>query len=295
MPKTEAITADDGDVAVRIASLHVFPIKSCAGIDVPRAEIAETGFDLDRNWVVVGADGGFVSQRTLPRMALVRTALKGEELILRAPGMLALHVGLDRVETETTATVWGDTVKAWDLGALAAQWMSDFLGAPLRLVRFDPDSPRITEPAWTKRDDVAAAFQDAYPLLVVARASLDAVNERLAANGDAPVGMARFRPNIVLEGLAAHDEDHIDTVSWMTESGPVVLKLVKPCIRCPIPDVDPATGVAGHAVGDALAAYRADPRMGGRITFGMNAIVVEGFGRSLALGAEGRARYAFAD
>jgi uncharacterized protein YcbX len=293
----DATLLEDGETAVRIASLHVYPIKSCAGIEVPRAEIAETGFDLDRNWMVVDAEGVFVSQRELPRLALVRTAIKSEDLILRAPGMLALHVGLDRVETETTVTVWNDTVKAWDLGALAAQWMSDFLGTRLRLVRFDPDSPRTPDPAWTKRDasdPAAAAFQDEYPLLVVSRASLDGLNQRLAARGEAPVGMERFRPNIVLDGLEAHDEDHVETVSFMTESGPVVLRLVKPCIRCPIPDVDPATGTTGHVVGDALAAYRADSRMEGRLTFGMNAIVDEGFGRSLTVGAAGSARFAFA-
>lgn len=286
----------EDDVAVRIASLHVHPIKSCAGIAVPAAEIAETGFDLDRHWVVVDREGRFVSQRELPRMALVRTSVKGEELVLRAPGMLALHVGLDRVESETEATVWGDTVKAWDIGALAAQWMSDFLGRPLRLVRFDPETPRVADPAWTTRATdapVPAAFQDGFPLLVTSRASVDALNQRLAASGEAPVGVERFRPNVVLDGIEAHDEDHLDAVSFTTDAGPVVLKLVKPCIRCPIPDVDPATGVAGHAVGDALAGYRADPRMGGRITFGMNAVVVEGIGRTLAVGSQGRARYAF--
>ena len=116
----------EDDVAVRIASLHVYPVKSCAGFEVARAEVAETGFDLDRNWVVVDGTGTAVTQRELPRLALVRTAVKAEELVLRAPGMLALHVGLDRVERETEITVWGDTVKAWDIGALAAQWLGDY-------------------------------------------------------------------------------------------------------------------------------------------------------------------------
>jgi uncharacterized protein YcbX len=288
--------SDAGDLDVRIASLHVHPVKSCAGIAVPRAELAETGFDLDRTWMVVDPEGVFVSQRELPRMALVRTALKADELVLRAPGMLALHVGLDRVEAETSATVWNDTVKAWDLGALAAQWMTDFLGRPLRLVRFDPDTPRTADPLWTRRASdapVAAAFQDAFPLLVVSRASLDALNARLAAAGHGAVGLERFRPNVVLDGLDAHDEDHVDTLAFAGADGPVVLRLVKPCVRCPIPDVDPATGESGHAVGDVLRAYRADPRMDGRVTFGMNAVVVEGFGRTLAVGATGRARYAF--
>ena len=89
-------------------------------------------------------------------------------------------------------------------------------------------------------------------------------------------------------------EDHLDEIVFAAAEGPVRLKLVKPCVRCSIPDVDPATGAAGHAVGDVLSHYRADPRMGGAITFAMNAIVVEGIDCTLTTGMSGSARYAFA-
>jgi uncharacterized protein len=105
--------------------------------------------------------------------------------------------------------------------------------------------------------------------------------------------MARFRPNLVLDGLDAHGEDPLDEIVIGTEEGVVRLKLVKPCARCPIPDVDPDTGVPGHAVGDALAAYRADARLGGALTFGMNAVIVEGFERTLRVGMAGSASYRF--
>ena len=106
--------------------------------------------------------------------------------------------------------------------------------------------------------------------------------------------MSRFRPNIVVDGLDANDEDHVDEIAFATADGPVVLRLVKPCTRCTIPDVDPATGVAGHAVGDVLAAYRADARLGGALTFAMNAVIVEGVGCTLAAGMQGEASFAFA-
>jgi uncharacterized protein YcbX len=105
--------------------------------------------------------------------------------------------------------------------------------------------------------------------------------------------MRRFRPNLVLDGLSAHDEDHIDRLEIDTPQGLVELALVKPCARCSIPGVDPDTGVQGHAVTDALAGYRADARMGGAVTFGMNAIVVRGVGFELAVGQVCRASYAF--
>ena len=276
-----------------LESIHVYPVKSCAG-SVPRqAVLTETGFDLDRQWVVVDRDGRFVSQRELPRMALVQTALKSSELVLRAPGMLALHVAVDRVEAETEVEVWSDRVKAFDMGPLCAQWFSDFLGRPLRLARFDPESPRRADRRWTGAIDAANAFQDGFPLLIASSASLDEVNRRLAAAGEPAVGSARFRPNLVLGGLDAHGEDHLDQIVFSTADGPVRLKLVKPCTRCSIPDVDPATGTAGHAVGDVLAQYRADARLGGALTFAMNAVIVEGFDCTLAAGLTGEAQLAF--
>ncbi len=280
------------DLRIRLESVHVYPVKSCAGVSPATALLDETGFDLDRAYMVVDAAGRFVSQRELPRMALVRTFLKSEELVLRAPGMLALHVALDRVEQRAEAEVWSDRVAAFDMGPLCAQWFSDFVGQPLRLVRFDPDARRLASRDWTGEIEAPTAFQDGFPLLVASTASLDELNRRLALAGQAPVTMARFRPNLVLAGLEANGEDQLDEIVFETSDGPVRLKCVKPCMRCPIPDVDPESGVAGHAVGDTLSTYRGHPRMGGAVTFGINAVIVEGVGRTLVAGAEGDATYA---
>ena len=279
---------------MHLESIHVYPVKSCAGIAPRAAVLTETGLDLDRQWLVVDPAGRFVTQRELPRMALVRTALKTSELILRAPGMLALHVAIDRVEELTEVEVWNDRVAAFDMGALCAQWLSDFLGRPLRARPLRPEAPRRADRKWTGAIDAANAFQDGFPLLVATAASIDEVNRRLASAGATPVTLERFRPNLVLDGLEAHGEDHLDEIEFAAAEGTVKLKLVKPCIRCSIPDVEPSTGVAGHAVGDVLMRYRADPRMGGAITFAMNAIVVEGFDCTLTTGMRGSASFAFA-
>jgi len=282
------------DLSVHLESIHVYPVKSCAGVALDRALLVETGIDLDRSWMVVDAAGRFVSQRELPRMALVRITLKSDEMILRAPGMLAVHVAVDRVEERTEVEVWNDRVAAFDMGALCAQWFSDFLGTKLRLVRYDPDVRRLSPAQWTGALEAENAFQDAFPLLVASTASLAEINTRLVRAGAEPVTLARFRPNLVLAGLDAHGEDQLDQIVFGSDEGPIRIKLVKPCARCSIPDVDPTSGSAGHAVGDALATYRADPRMGGALTFGMNAVIVEGVGRTLAAGMRGDASYAFA-
>lgn len=289
--------AAGGELAIRLAALHVYPVKSCAGVVLAESLLIETGLEFDRAWMLVDAAGRFVTQRELPRLALVRPTLRSLDMVLRAPGMLALHIALDAAPAPVRVTIWRDEVAAFDMGALAAQWFSDFLCTRLRLVRFDPGQQRLSDRDWT--GDVAAenAFSDGFPLLVVSLASLAELNRRLAAAGEPAVTLARLRPNLVIDGpaevLAAHGEDHLDEITFDSADGPLRLRLVKPCARCPIPDVDPDTGVPGHALGDALAGYRADARLGGALTFGMNAVIVDGVDRTLRSGMAGRATWKF--
>ena len=283
----------DPDVRATIARLFVYPVKSCAGIELREAQLTETGFDLDRAWMVVDAQGEFVTQRQLPRMALIRPQLRSSDVVLRAPGMLALHLAIDTVEEPVRVKLWGAELPAYDMGAVAAQWFTDFLGQPLRLVRFDPEFRRLASLEWTQGAEAQTQFADGYPLLVASTASLDLLNEKLAAAGHAPVTMERFRPNIVLDGLDAHDEDRLDLLRIATAEGEVVLRPVKPCPRCPIPNVDPATGETEPTVMDTLQGYRRNDIVGGAVSFAMNAIVVEGFEKTLRVGDAARADFRF--
>lgn len=275
----------DSPVRARVAHLLIHPVKSCAGIELDEALLAEPGLDLDRAWMVVDAAGRFVSQREFPRLALVRPQLKRLEVVLRAPGMLALHLGINEVEKPARVRVWDDEVEACDMGGVAAQWFSDFLGQPgLRLARFDPEVRRLASRQWTGEVEAPIEFADGFPLLVIGTGSLAELNRRLAAGGHAAVGIERFRPNLVLDGLQPHDEDRLHELRIATTEGEVRLRLVKPCGRCPIPNVDPATGTPSREVMGTLQTYRADPRLDGAITFGMNAIILEGVGHTLRAG-----------
>ncbi len=281
------------DLACRIASIHLYPVKSLGGVSPFESLLIETGLEFDRAWMVVDERGDMLTQRELPRMALVQPQFRGGDLVLRAPGMLALHLHLDAVEAAARARVWDDEVKAYDMGALAAQWMSDFLGRKLRLVRFDPEQKRLSDKKWTGGLEAENSFADGYPLLVSGTASLADLNVRLAARGGKAVGIERFRPNLVLDGLAAFEEDHVDEIIITTDEGAVRLKLVKPCVRCTIPDVDPATAERGTEVGETLATFRADARVNGGLTFGMNAIVLDGVDKILRVGQTVSARLNF--
>lgn len=269
-----------------LSELFVHPLKSGAALSVPSAVVSDTGLQFDREWMVVDSSGEFLSQREHPRLALVRSELRHSELVLRAPGMIALHLRLDAAEGEMQVQVWNDTVPAFDMGALAAQWFSDYLGVRgLRLAAHDSAAERWADADHSGGAQARTAFSDASPLLVVSQASLDECRRRLQAAGVDGFDLRRLRPNWVLTGLSApHEEDHLDTLEVRTAEGPVVLRLTRPCARCSMPDIHPDTAELDPRVGDVLRSYRSLPALQGAVGFGMHAVVVEGIGRTVRRG-----------
>lgn len=277
-------TSFETDLQGRIARLFIHPVKSCAALEVSQARLTATGLEWDRAWMVVDAQGEFLSQRSLPRMALIRPQLGAQTLTLMAPGAAPLSIPFQATGPVVQVRVWKDSVPAWDMGDGAAQWFSAFLGQACRLVRFDPAQRRLSSMDWTGGVEAANQFSDGYPILLASEASLAELNQRLTAAGHHAVGMERFRANVVLAGGESHDEDRVDLLRIRVDAGEVHLQPVKPCARCPIPDIDPATAESHPAVGDTLRTYRQDARVGGGITFGMNAITRQGVGAVLRVG-----------
>ncbi|MDA8519368.1 MOSC domain-containing protein [Acidovorax sp. NCPPB 4044] len=283
----------DRDLAGTVSRLFIHPVKSCAGIAVPEALLTPTGLEWDRTWMVVDARGDFVTQRTAPRMALVSPELQAPDLVLRAPDMPALQLALHAMGPVMEVRVWDDAVPAWDVGDQAARWFTAFLRQPCRLVRFDPAHRRLSSLRRTGGIEAPNQFADAYPVLLTSEASLRELNERLGTAGASAVDMDRFRANIVIDGVESHDEDRIDSLFIDTGGEGSCLKPVKPCTRCPIPDIDPLTALSSPEVSTALRAYRQDARVNGAITFGMNSIVLEGAGRLVRVGQRVSADWQF--
>lgn len=269
-----------------LSHLFLHPVKGCRGIEVSNAALAATGLEIDgigdREWVIVDEDGEFISQREYPKLALVDARFTQSSLRLKAPGMLQLEVPFASEGDVVKARVWDDVVAAVTQGEIADAWFSNFLGIPARLLRFDPEHTRLANHRWTGKDDAPYKFADAFPLLVTSEASLADLNKRLAKSGHPPVDMRRFRPNLVLAGIEAYEEDYIRSI----RIGDVELRAVKPCARCSVPGVDPATGEHSTAVTDLLATYRG--RTQGEpqgVMFGINAIVTAGAGSTLRVGS----------
>ncbi|HTJ95061.1 MAG TPA: MOSC domain-containing protein, partial [Pararobbsia sp.] len=185
-------------------------------------------------------------------------------------------------------SVWDDAFPAIDVGEAAARWFSQRFGSTLRVVRFDPSMKRRVSKKWTGDYDAVTQFADGFPMLVTGEASLAELNGRLAAKGAPTISMNRFRPNIVISGLEPYDEDFIDTLT-IGGSDAVVLRMSKPCARCPIPTINQSDGSRDaewpHEPLETLATYRANPLVNGGLTFGQNAIAIQGVGQWIEVGA----------
>ena len=247
---------------VQLSGLFVYPIKGCAGVSLERARVVERGLELDRRYMLIDRSGRFVTQREVPRLCLVGTALVGSSIALTAPGArpLMLPQGLDEAENARVACqVWHDSGSALCHDA-GSRWFSDYLDDDVRLVYMPKSERRPVNPKRARPGDIVS-FADAYPVLLISEASLADLNARLAA----PLEMRRFRPNLVLSECEPFAEDAFKTLSIAGVS----FRAVKRCQRCVVTTVDPNTGQRGEEPLRTLAEYR---REEGRVWFGMNLI-----------------------
>ena len=204
------------------------------------------------------------------------------------PLSISLEIGDTTAGAGCRVGVWRDTVAAIDQGDAAAKWISQFTGADLRVVRFDTRSRRPCNPEYAGDTGAHTGFADGYPVLVIGSQSLDDLNQKLGRSGSPALPMNRFRPNIVIDGLDAYDEDHLSRLTV----GDVELRLVKPCVRCRITTTDQASAEVGDEPLRTLSGYRNNPRLGG-VTFGMNAIVTRGAGLPITAGSPASIEWAF--
>jgi uncharacterized protein len=280
-----------------ITALTLYPIKSCAGISLQVAMVTRTGLSYasihDREWMVVDQHGQFLTQREHPRMALIRPSLGDGHLVLHAEDVAPLTIPLlppDALRGSVQVQVWDDVLQACDEGEASAAWLSDVIGMTCRLVRFAPTASRVANNKWTAGKDVPTRFSDGYPLLLISEASLADLNLKLLARDQRAVPMNRFRPNIVIDGVEAFEEDYAESLTSLHEENEgndnqvIRLTPLKPCPRCPMPAVDQMTGEVGPNPVDTLQSYRSNALMEGAVTFGMNVMLSQGEGQLLHVG-----------
>ncbi|MCB1152591.1 MOSC N-terminal beta barrel domain-containing protein [bacterium] len=228
----------------RVEALYIYPIKSCGGFKVSEAEVEARGFVNDRRFMVVDADGKFLTQRQHPKLALIKTRIEDGSVYISPPDLPEFAVPLVGFEGETReVVVWKDTVKAVDQGDEVAKLIGEVIEKECRLVRIAEDANR---PA--KLGRVQIAFTDSYPFMILTSASLKDLNEKL----EKKVPMNRFRPSIVVEGAEAYEEDRWDKI----KIGEVSMKGMTRCVRCVTINTDQKTGEVDPAPLKTLLSYR---------------------------------------
>jgi uncharacterized protein YcbX len=242
----------------RIRGLYIYPIKSCAGISLEESQCNDLGLVHDRQWVVVDSHGKVLTQRDNPRLALIQPEIESDGLLtLCAANYPTLTVATD-LSTHVELELWGDDCGGFDQGLDVAEWLTEFLEIPCKLLLHDRKHARKSRYGSGSERESQVAFADCCPLLVMSQESVDDLNNWLTE----PVTMDRFRPSIVIDGMGKYAEDRIKTLSINGTK----LHSIKPCARCVIVTIDQKEGVSkGPEPLQTLSKFR---RKDGKVLFG---------------------------
>ena len=247
---------------MKISRLFIYPVKSCAGIEVDALSFDRNGPVGDRRFVIASPEGDFITQRELPAMARIQPRFEGGELVLSYPDRAEIRVSMKSSSEPQRVRIWSDEVTGLDCGDNVSVWLTDILGQTVRLFMLPDNNPRRADSQYAPKD-TAVGYADGFPLLIVTQESLDALSEL----AQLPVDVRRFRPNVVVEGAASEFAER-EWAALMTREGSR-LPLVKPCERCVIPTRDPDTLERSPEVMNALKTLC---RLDGKIIFGQNAL-----------------------
>ena len=244
-----------------LSGIFVYPVKSLSGIKVSNWQVNAKGLLHDRKWMLIDNQHQFLSQRKIPKMCLIKTQLTDSELTLSAEGYGCVSLPVNPDDGETCNTrIWNDSVLAKTTSKLADQWLSDFLDIQCQLV-YQPDNiVRSVDPDYAKKTD-QVNFSDGFPFLIVSEASLNALNNEM----NLQLSIERFRPNLVISECDAYAEDKWREISINN----VAFRLPKPCSRCAVPTINPATAEKSK---EPLRTLNRIRKWNKKVYFGQNAL-----------------------
>ena len=255
---------------MQLSALYRYPIKSAQGQALSHSASGPLGLLGDRRWMVVEQDNGrFLTQRAYPQMSQLSALYAADGgLVLSAPGLDHLHVAVPEPDNDLRGvTIWRDTLRVPDAGDAAAEWLSRFIGKPVRLVHVPEPRTRYLPAGYGENSD-RVAFADGFPLLLIGQASLDDLVQRVGR----PLEMLRFRPNLVVEGSTAFAED-----GWKRiRIGQQTFRVLSACTRCILTTIDPQTGERSPDR-EPLTTLKTFRQKEGDVMFGQN-LVADGEG-----------------
>lgn len=243
-----------------ISQLIIYPIKSLSGVNVSSAVLTDRGLAHDRRWMLVDAENHFLSQRELPVMALLQTAITAEgiKVIYKASKLDEITIPFTASGETIEVKIWDDRCNAVLVDKTIDKWFTEKLRIDCRLVYMPDESVRLVDRSYAKENEITS-FSDGYPLLLIGQASLDDLNSKMQAS----IPMDRFRPNIVFSGGNPFEEDTFEVF----EVAKIQYKGVKLCSRCVVTTIEQATAAGGVEPLKTLATYR---KHNNKIYFGQN-------------------------
>jgi len=248
---------------MKLSAINIYPIKSLTGLSLNQSSVELQGLKSDRLMMLVDQNGMFITQRKYHQMALVKTEVIGNTLLINAPNLETLKItDQDFSGKNIDIKIWNDECTAELANEFISEWFSQYLKTPVMLVKYVSSKPRKSDPAFSNESDIVS-FADGFPLLAISEASLDNLNQKLAV----PVTMKHFRPNLVIQDAKAYAEDYWKVI----KIGDVIFDAVKLCSRCILTTVDPITGIKNteREPLKTLTSYR---KMDAGVMFGMNLI-----------------------
>ena len=258
---------------MKLSQIHIYPVKSCAGIALQSADVQPRGLQFDRRWMLVHvATGKFLTARDAPKLLSLHTQPSNTGILLSAPDLPEIFAAIPSAsDVLTDVSIWDDKLAARVCDSAVNEALSAWLGEDVQLVFMATENVRLTDPRYATEAGQSVSFADGFPLLLISQASLDGLNVRLSAKGRSEIPMARFRPNLVVSGAnMAHAED-----GWRkVRIGERQFAVVKPCVRCVLTTID-TTSLTRDPFGEPLKTLIEYRRGEKGVTFGMNLIPLD--------------------
>ncbi len=247
---------------MQISSIYIYPIKSVGGCSLQQSKITARGLAFDRRFMLTTPDGKFMTQRTNRRMALLKTEILNNSLLVWDSSFplskIEIPLAPQHFVKQQEVTIWKDTCMGQVLHPGINQWFSERLGQDCQLIYMPEESKRLVKTKYRKGEEIVS-FADAYPILLFGQSGMDELNSKLAQ----PVSIDRFRANLVFTDGQPFEEDH-----WKSfKIGQQLFRAIKPCKRCNVPNINQTTAKVEKEPNRTLATFR---RFDNHIYVGMN-------------------------
>jgi uncharacterized protein YcbX len=221
---------------MKVTEINIYPVKSLRGFSCQNSVVKKRGFKNDRRFMLVDENNDFLTQREFSKMATITTQITGNGLKFSAPGFEDLIISKDFSKGEVaTVRVWQSFCRALVAEESINNWFGEVLHKKCKLVKMPGTTNRLINEKFNKGDEIVS-FADGFPFLIISENSLNDLNSRLQKQ----IPMNRFRPNLVISGAEAYEED-----SWKKiKIGKTIFRTTKTCARCVIPNIDQKTGIS---------------------------------------------------